>query len=422
MIAPRTGTPRFQLCGHTHIMGRDMRIVYLAGTQIPSRATNGIQVMRMCAAFASKGADVTLVHPRRFGNRPEGFKGNLWSFYGVTESFRIVTLPTPLSLRLAEFKRFARVARGIPLAGWVIGRSRPGARPFVVYSRSMLGAWLAIQARRLWGTRTACRGVYVEMHDAPPTERDRKMLAQTDGVVAISAALRDHLVAEVPSLAGRLSVQHDGVNENLVWRPTLRVESVRRRLGIEPGATVVGYSGRINAAKGLDTVLRAAELLRTSPVHFLLVGKVYGDVDAAAARSAGNVTLTGFVPPVDVPSYLAAADILVMPSSAKLPYARFTSPLKLFEYFAAERPVICSDLPVLREIVQHERNALLFTADDARSLAASVERLRTDQSLRDTLAQQGRRDVMRFTWESRAEEILETIAERCGRDEDVGAS
>jgi glycosyltransferase involved in cell wall biosynthesis len=388
-----------------------MRIVYLADTQIPSRASNGMQIMRMCAAFAAEGADLTLVHPRRFGNRPEGYAGDVWAFYGVPENFRMITLPTPLTRPLSNVRWFARVARGVPLSTWIFRRSRPRAEPFVTYSRSMLGAWLAIRARRFWGSRSACRGVYVEVHDAPPTGQAWNTLSSADGLVAISAALRDYLASRCPTLAYRTFVEHDGVDGALLRRPTHEAESVRRRLGIDEHSTIVGYTGRINGDKGLNTVLGAAELLHAAPVHFVLVGKVYDDLDVDGARRLANVSLIGFVPPVDVPSYVAACDMLVMPTSAKLSYSRFTSPLKLFEYLASGKPVICSDLPVLREIVQHERNALLYQADDAASLADAVQRLRTDDALRVALAEQATRDVVRFCWESRARRILELIGE-----------
>src|ERR671912_2633308 len=79
-----------------------MDIVYLCNAQIPSRSTNALQVMRMCDGFRRAGAEVTLVHPRRIGNRPEGYEGDLWRFYGIEERFSIVSLPTPLTRRAAR--------------------------------------------------------------------------------------------------------------------------------------------------------------------------------------------------------------------------------------------------------------------------------------------------------------------------------
>ena len=96
--------------------------------------------------------------------------------------------------------------------------------------------------------------------------------------------------------------------------------------------------------------------------------------------------LTGFVPPREVPTYVAAADILVLPTSASIAYANYTSPLKLFEYMASGRPVICSNLPVITEILENRRNALFFEADDAPSLTAAVNELARKPELRSQLA------------------------------------
>jgi glycosyltransferase involved in cell wall biosynthesis len=390
-----------------------MRIVYLADTHIPSRATNGIQVMRMCAAFASKGAEVTLVHPHRFGNRPEGYNGDLWSFYGVQPDFRVVTLPTPLTLGLAAHRRFARVARGAPLSAYTVWRSRPGASPYVAYSRSLLGTWLTLRARALWGRRSACRGVFVELHDAPRTAEALQVVRRADGVVVISGALRDRVIALDPAIEPRIVVQHDGVDlDQFAGRRLSRGES-RQRLRLDQDAMVVAYTGRVNNDKGIPTVLRAAERLDGQGVSFLLVGKVYDGLGTVAG-TLSSVTLTGFVPPSDVPDYTAAADALVMPTSARIAYGDFTSPLKLFEYMASGLPVVASDLPVLREVLEHERNALLFRADDADSLCQMICTLRIRPQLGAMLAKHALQDVSRYTWQGRASRVLDLVRTQAG--------
>jgi glycosyltransferase involved in cell wall biosynthesis len=381
-----------------------MDIVYVADTQIPSRATNGMQVMRMCSAFAANGIDVTLVHPHRFGNTPEGFDGDVWAFYGAAETFRRVTLPTLLTLRLSGFHRFARIARAIPLASWLTARSRPGAAPFAVYSRSMVGAWLALRIRRLWGHRSACRRVFVELHDVPQVGA-RKVLLAADGLVVISEALRRHLVEVGVGAADHALVEHDGVDLGTTCRIENR-EAVRRRFGLTEDVTVLGYTGRVNAEKGVGTLLEAARTLQGSPVHFLVVGKRYASYAEPTHSNPANVTMTGFVPPSQVPDYVAASDILVMPTSASLPYAQFTSPLKLFEYMASGRPIICSDLPVLREVLRDGENAMLVAPDDSDEFVAAVQRLLAEPARRQALAAQALRDVTRYAWNERAARIV----------------
>ena len=388
-----------------------MKLVYLADTQIPSRATNGMQIMRMCGALASTGTHVTLVHPHRFGNKPEGFNGDLWSFYGVPKSFRVMALPSPLTLGLSQRRRFARAARGLPLGFFILWSSRPGPRPFVFYCRSMLGAWLATQAKRMWGSRSSCCGVFLELHDAPATKRAWDLLQRVDGIVTNTDALRAHICGQIPIPAALIITARNGVDlqQFHVNSASIRREA-RARLQLQDETTVVGYSGRVNIEKGAPTILEAAALLKHRPVRFLLVGKVYDDI-AARAAPLPAVTLIGFVPPAEVPAWIAAADILVMPTSAHIDYADFTCPLKLFEYMASGRPVLCSDLPVLKEVVTNEVNALLFRPDDAKSLAAGIERLRSNRSLAASLARAARSDAAHYTWERRAELVAAFVAD-----------
>jgi glycosyltransferase involved in cell wall biosynthesis len=386
-----------------------MNLLYLSNAQIPSRSTNALQTMRMCQGFCSAGTDVTLVHPYRLGNRPEGYGGDVWSFYGVKDRFRIVTLPTPLTRRLAGIPWIARPIQAAPLGAYLGWRSRPGQQLFVCYTRSLLAAWLAFHISRSWGDRSACGGIFVEVHDEPRRPRDWMMLTRADRVIAISAALRDRLIEVRPELEGHTWVEHDGVDLQLIDEHRFDREEARRRLGLPRQGPVLVYTGRVNEEKGAAVVLDAAEILQSVGAHVVLVGRVYGESLRKRAASVGNVTLTGFVPPGRVPTYLAAADILLLPSTDGLPYASYTSPLKMFEYMAAKRPIVASDLPVLREVLRAGENALLYPHSSPLALAGAVQRLWEEPSLRSSLAKRAHRDVQTYTWQRRAKRIMSTL-------------
>jgi glycosyltransferase involved in cell wall biosynthesis len=105
----------------------------------------------------------------------------------------------------------------------------------------------------------------------------------------------------------------------------------------------------------------------------LIVGGPDGEPDLGRlkARSAelgigGRVTFTGLVPPPRVRELLGRADILVLPNPASAISTRYTSPLKLFEYMAAARAIIASDLPSIREVLTHESTALLVAPESLR--------------------------------------------------------
>ena len=73
---------------------------------------------------------------------------------------------------------------------------------------------------------------------------------------------------------------------------------------------------------------------------------------------------------------------------------------------ASGRPVICADLPVLREIVENERSALFFSPDDPASLVRAVQRLRQDPALCLALAAGASEAVTSHSWDARAARIL----------------
>jgi glycosyltransferase involved in cell wall biosynthesis len=268
----------------------------------------------------------------------------------------------------------------------------------------MLAAWLILKIRGRLRARSSCRGLVVELHDEPHGDRDWDVLRQTDGIVAISSALRERLIDRAPELAERVWVEHDGVDLRLFDSQKLDRAVSRQQLGLSDQPIAV-YTGRVNAEKGAGVLLDAAALLKEWKV--VLVGRVYEK--AFLEKRSPNVIFTGFVPPADVPMYLAAADALVLPSTYELPYAAYTSPLKLFEYMASGRPIVASDLPVLSEVLRHEENALLVKTGDAAALASAVTRVLSDPDLARRLQENARADVARYSWESRATRIIEAL-------------
>jgi len=392
-------------------IGTPPEVVYLCNAQIPSRSTNALQVVRMCEGFRQAGADVTLVHPFRIGNRPEGLTGDVGHFYGVSDTFKIVTLPTPLTRRLAATRSVARPVEAIPMAAYLAGRCGRNGTRFVCYSRSMLGAWIAIRLRRVFASRGACDGVFLEVHDEPSSDTEWRVISEVDGVVVISEALRRRLVRRLEPLKDRVWVEPDAVRLPIDRISREHYDALRRELEPSAERPLVLYTGRVNAEKGAGIVLEAAS--QCPDVQFVLVGRVYEPAYHELARRSENVRLLGFVPPSRIPQYLAVADVLVLPSTPSLSYAAYTSPLKLFEYMSSGKPIIASDLPVLQEILHHDRNAVIYPAHDPKALAEAVARLNHDRSLAERIAAQALHDVGEYTWAKRATRILGHMSSVC---------
>ena len=380
-------------------------LVYLSEARIPSRSSNSMQTMRMCAAFAAAGADVTLLHLVNDGPQPEGYHGgDAGEFYGVPNSFARRTHPLITYDRLQRAGRAARPARAAILGAQVLRLIARRRDPVVLYTRSQLAGSLAATLRRAAGARSGVRAIGVEVHDEPPTQAAWRALERVDAVVVISQALKDLIASRMPHLADRVHVEHDGVD--LERGAPMDRAAARTALGLPQDRPIVAYAGRVNDAKGAGVLAAAApRIRRETGADVLLVGKVYEDHFA----DAPGVSLAGFVPPADVPTYLAAADVLVMPTTEDLAYAAYTSPLKLFEYMAAERPIVSSSLATVREVLEDGESALLYPPSDPDALAQAVVRLLQDPQLAARLADRAARDVRRYSWTRRAERILDRL-------------
>ena len=113
----------------------------------------------------------------------------------------------------------------------------------------------------------------------------------------------------------------------------------------------------------------------------------------------------GPLPMTDVPAYIVAADVAVVPSTNA-----FSSPMKLFDYLAAGRAVIAPRLSQISAVVEDEHEALLVPDGDVDAYAAALRRLAADSMLRRKLGDNGRAKVLaQHTWSAHAREVLERV-------------
>ena len=371
------------------------RIAYFSGSKIPSRAANGVHVMRMCAAFARAGHEVVLAAIQ--GDRVVG--GDDFETYGVAPRFRIVK-HAMLSQGLVSRLRYARAAPTLV---------RQVIKPDLVYGRHLLS--LSVASR--WGVP-----MIFETHQAPSRlERlvERRLFRRPNfaRLVVISEALANEYRRCHPDLPEqRILVAPDAAD--LPGPTDLDGDvSIRRA-----GRLQVGYVGHLYPGKGMEMV---AALARHMPdVDFHVVGGT--ETDLARWRNHGigngngngsNLVFHGHVPLVRTEAYRRAVDVLlapyqasVRPAGGRADIGRWMSPLKIFEYMGSGRAMIVSDLPVLREIVTDGVTALLARPDDVDAWVGAVERLR-DPALRQELADRARAQLVdRHTWARRAEDVL----------------
>src|SRR5690606_28017715 len=228
-------------------------------------------------------------------------------------------------------------------------------------------------------------------------------------LVVISDALRREYCRLFPQLEkSRVLIAPDAAS-----MPLADAGSGAITLPGRPGTLRVGYAGHLYPGKGIEVVVPLAA--RLPQVDFHVVGGLEKDIRRLQAEhSLENLYFHGFLPPNQIPRLLQEFDIVLAPYQERVHTARaaseigrWMSPLKIFEYMAARRPIVASDLPVLREVLVHGRNSLLCSPTDVEQWAGAVETLAGDPRLADRLVANAHADFLaNYTWDARVERVL----------------
>jgi glycosyltransferase involved in cell wall biosynthesis len=374
-----------------------MRIVYPMMWARPGRKACQAQSMATVAALARRGHEVTVLLPRGPAD-PAVTAADLRAWFGVAGGFAV-------SQRDSRWSG-ERVDRTLLWLRQVFAALEVHAAD-LVYSR--IPAMFAI------GNMAPVPFVtdhYRPWPDVYPAIRPLVRLAARDrdclGLVLHSDyAAGSYRRAGVPE--DRILVAHNGFDPPSS-APT--GPSARAQLGLALDRPIAVYAGRINATKGLESVLALAE--RRPEVLFVLVGSEgEGEVERAAAQRA-NVRIAPWADPAALPAWLAAADVLLIPPS-RAPLERFGNcvlPIKLFAYLAAGRPILAPAAPDTAELLEHGSNAWLIPPDDPDAAAHGLDRLLGDRALAGRLSANALRLSEGLTWDRRAEKIEGFLRER----------
>ena len=247
-------------------------------------------------------------------------------------------------------------------------------------------------------------------HRVPGGRTRRRWLRRCVGagmpVVAISGGVRDDLEAlGVP--ADRITVEHDAHDPALVDALPERA-AAREALGLDPDAGVVLYAGGLLRWKGVDVLVDAARGDLLGQATVLIVGGMDADVAALRQRASGlgNVRVLGHRAAHEIPLFLAAADVGVVPNRRKPRISsHHTSPLKVFEAMAAGLPLVVSDLPSLRDVLRPDE-AVFVEPESPEALGRGIAGLLADADHRRAMAARARESVQANTWGARARRIL----------------
>jgi glycosyltransferase involved in cell wall biosynthesis len=328
----------------------------------------------MCEAFAAEGHDVTAV-ARAGDDDVDAFDA-----FGVSRSFTLLRVP-PARMRGVRTVAFEHDVTRVAAA----------VSPDLIYTRDVYSA------------------LVLSNYFATIVEFHRTMENYPAELFSLRWMMRRHRLRRVVVVSEGMARWY---RQNVDDLSPLVVPGAADDPGAPPPISRrtttlrLGYVGRLYAGRGAEILLAIAQRLPTCELHI---------VGAEAAEVAGeiptNVIFHGHVPHRDVPAQLHSFDVLLAPYQQKVyvdggaETAAVMSPLKLFEYLAAGRAVIASDLAVLREVLD-DSVAVLCPPENIDAWVAAVHRL-MDLEVRAALGIAGRKRFLeRHTWRQRAAQVL----------------
>jgi glycosyltransferase involved in cell wall biosynthesis len=389
-----------------------MRLLYADPHPVPDLCTESLQILYTADALGQTGAEVVLVTPPpKPSLAPQDILGR-----PLSPQVRLVPLEAGLLkwLPLRTNRFFYRaVAR-------YIARTRPD----LVYARHLKLAESVLDSLPdiplVFETHEHFAATYREDHPRPGwrerhklavlEQREAYVYRHAHGIVSLTEMLLEDIRAAY-GVGTPAVVAPDGVDLQQA-----RSQTAPARADHKP---CLLYLGSLHPWKGVDTLIRAMPFV-AAPAELHIAGG--NDRRIAALRRlaeelgvADRVVFHGPVEPARRFEYIHRADVCLLPLTATSIGARHTSPIKLFEYMAAGKPIVAADLPSIRAVVTPGVHALTVAVGDPRAFAAAIDRLLADPAESARLAAAARTRAADFTWENRGRTIaafLERIAEQ----------
>ena len=365
-----------------------MKITYSALCEIPSKTAHSIYSVKIAEALSKNGHEVLLLAPKASTYREEELK----KFYNISYDFKVKL-----------FRSYRGMGSGIinPLC--------------IIFSLSFRRTDLIIINSlnvALFATLIGLKIIYDAHGFKPAKKKYQKWMIKRFfksknliKLVVVTNSLKEIYI-------------NAGVSENKIFvirNGTGEVQSLLTKSEIVNSSTFnVGYIGHLYKGKGMEVIESIAPELPN--INFHIVGGHEQDIAYWKNNlKSPNVIFHGFVNQSELSQYINSFDVCLLPNqlhvdgSGRRDIGSITCPMKMFDYMAHKKPIIASDLPVLREVLD-DKMAIFCNPNNPKEWITAILKLQNDKTLRTRLADKAYQVFEEcYTWKKRAEKLIESV-------------
>jgi len=371
-----------------------LKIIYPVPEKIPSSYARFIQIFNTCNSLANLDLKVEMCCSLKKGYKIK----DLESFYNIKispnliiKTFPLICIKNFLHLKISSqliyklglmFYLFSQCKKN----KYIIFLRYPKLGSLFSFLKKYLNLFIIYEAHEIFSLKN--KKLY---------KIEKNLLNTSDLIICITERLKKEILTNFQIDSQKIHVIPDAVRDD--W---LNIKNEKEEY--------IFYAGSLKKWKGVDVLIKAMKYLPGEKLLIAGNGEEFSNLQNMVKKEnlQDRIKFLGYIPHTEIPKFLSKAKILVLPNVEE-DTSVFTSPLKLFEYMAAGKPIVASDIPSLREILKHEENAYLVKPRNPIVLAEGIKKVLYDKKLRRKISLKAKEEVKKYTYSIRAQKIKKLI-------------
>jgi len=366
-----------------------MKVLFVSDIFYPH--TGGIpeHILYLCNTLRQMGHDARILAPSYGNNKP-------WDSDYIVRMGRAIKIPKNRSVAVLTF--------GI-LIPWRLRRFLEKEQFDVLHLHGSFAPTLPYLALKYSRAKN-----FITFHSAheesygyvlwePVLEQYFRKL---DGLIAVSTVARDSVSKYFP---GQYRIIPNGIDTDRFIPDLKPIEALAQY------SPKILFVGRFEPRKGLKYLLQAFPMIlhEVPAAKLVVVGQGFLERyyrHYVEEHIKGSVLFVGHVKPEELPRYYASCDVYCSPATGAESFG-----IVLLEAMATETPIVCSDIPGYRTLMEDGREGIFFNARDPGSLAKKIVALIKDPGARKEMGARGRVKALKYDWNKVTKQVLDYYRE-----------